>query len=57
MTCSADSMLKDGSLNAGGRCPRDNLVVGDVIHPTDMKAFFVWGFFFLFIIVVILYKS
>lgn len=33
--CPVEVMLKDGSLDAGERCPREDPVVDDVVLPTD----------------------
>lgn len=37
MTRSAETILKDGTFDSEERCPREDLVVGDAIHPTDSK--------------------
>lgn len=35
MTCPAEVMLKDSSLNAEEWCPRQDLVFGDIVLPND----------------------
>lgn len=39
MTWLAEALFKDGSLYAGEKLPREDLVVGDSVLPTDVKDF------------------